>query len=141
MTFTLDLRLEVEEDADYDVAAYMDAGQTGKFSLNGRAEKAQLWFRDLTEEIPQVRTEYRFQITDAQGAAIAEKSFQREDLTLDKDGRYKLSFKDDFDLAPDALAALRAGRVLIVNYEAVRHGRKFNPNPYVIKKRVSLSIP
>jgi hypothetical protein len=139
--FGLNAQMEVEEDANYEAGPFMDPTQAGKFSLNGRGEKLQLWFRDLTETLPQVQTQYQITISDSKGNMLAQKSFNRADLTASEGGRYKLGLKEHFGASAEVLAKFKSGYGLIVNMDIVRQGRKLNPNPFVLKKKVTLAVP
>jgi hypothetical protein len=134
----VDMRL-VGSTPAFDPAPYMDPNQTGKFVVDGFGAQTEIWFRDLTADIPQVSTQYEFLITDSAGRTLANRTFDRRNVRV-SDGRLKLRLVEDFGVGGDVISQLRPGLEIVINYKAIRYGNSLNPNPFVINKRVTLTI-
>lgn len=144
VTFTSEQSLTVEQEAPYNAAPYMDKNLVGKFSLSGQGANLVINFRDLTEAIPQVRTEYAYKVllqTKTGPKLLAEKVFQRTDLKVAPDGKIPLSAAADFGISEADLVTLSSGKVITVEGEVRRFGSRFKGESFVIPKKVNLTIP
>lgn len=138
--FTAERALMVTPDLAYDPAPYMDKSQVGKFSLGGRGPDLVLYFRDLTQDIPQVSTQYQYRLSLG-GKVLSEKVFSRGDLNVQSDGRIPLPAADAFGLSEGDLKLLSKGKILTVDGRVIRHGMRFPGGSYTIPKKVNLTIP
>lgn len=141
--FSMQKGLTVVPEKTYDPAPYMDASQVGKFSTEGSRSGLIVYMRDLTQSIPQVKTEYALRISvveNGQPRMLAEKVFARETLKLTSDGRIVLSAAREFGIAEDMMRVLTSGKTIIVEGQVIRRGILFPGEMFSIPKRVSLGI-
>ena len=139
VAFTMDRRITVVPDTVYDIRPYMDKALVGKFSLEGRNAGLVIYFRDLTKDIPQVKSEYQYKLSIG-GRVLAEKTFQRSDLTPDADGKLPLSAARDFSLGEADLRQLSSGKTISLEGNVIRRGSRFPNGEAVIPKAVNLEI-
>lgn len=142
--FTVDKILKVQAEAKYDITPYTDKNQVGKFSLGGSGKKLIIYFRDLTKDIAQVKTEYTFKVSLVEKAGprvLAEKTFLREHLTMAADGRIPLAAAEAFGIEEADLALLTSGKTLLIEGQVVRNGTRFPNGSFAIPKKVTLAVP
>jgi hypothetical protein len=143
VNFTVDKALKVQAEAKYDATSYMDKNQVGKFSLVGSGKKLVLNMRDLTKDIPQVKTQYTFKISLLEKGVprlLAEKTFLREHITVDGEGRIALSAVESFGITEQDLALLTSGKTILIDGQVLRQGTRFPQGSFAIPKKVTLEI-
>lgn len=141
--FSMQKPLTVVPEKTYDPAPYMDAGQVGKFSTEGSRAGLIVYMRDLTQNIPQVKTEYALRLSvieNGQPRALAQKTFAREMLNMTSDGRLILSAAREFGLGEDVLRLLSSGKTIMIDGQVIRRGILFPGEMFAIPKKVTLGI-
>ncbi len=131
--------VQVAPEPYYDAKPYMDPNQVGKFSLGGNRAGLIIYFRDLTKNIPEVRTEYHYRVS-LNGRVLAENVFHRADLVVGADGRIPLSAVEAFGVSPADLNLLKPGTVIMIDGQVIRYGTRFPNGRYAIPKKVTLQI-
>ncbi len=138
--FVSEKALTVLPEDNYNPKPYMDPSQVGKFSITGNKAATVIFFRDLTQDIPQVKSEYYYKIT-ANNRLLAEKTFMRENLKANAEGKLPLPLALAFGVPEVDLETLKSGTQITIEGQVLRYGSKFPKDPYSIPKRVTLTVP
>lgn len=139
LSFVAERALAVAAEEKYDPTAYKDKTKVGKFSLGGSRQDLVVYFRDLTEDIPQVQSQYQFQISLG-SRVLAEKIFDRSELQVDSSGRYALPVATGFGVSEADLALLKSGVSIVIQGNVIRNGTRFAKGQFIIPKKVILKI-
>ena len=106
------------------ISALKDKSLVSSVSFTGNKEKTVLRFRDQTQAYKTVKTTYAIKVFLADKKApkepIGQATLERQAVTVDKDGRTLVSFKDVLAVSDQVLATLREGTALKVEITTTR---------------------
>ncbi|MGE3260153.1 MAG: hypothetical protein AB7K68_00080 [Bacteriovoracia bacterium] len=142
--FELQASLTVKKEASYDPSPYTKSSRIHHFRIAGKNDAIVVSFRDNTKVIDEVSTEYRLGIFVQEGKTgrlLVEKTFNRAQVKVEKDGDILFSLANDFGLAAEELANLNPGKVIALSGEVLRYGSRFKEGKAVVAAKAKLTVP
>lgn len=136
--------LTVKQEAKYDPSPYTKASQIHHYRIEGVNEKIIVTFRDDSKVIDEVSTEYRLGIFVQEGRSgrlLAEKTFKREQMKVEKNGDMRLSLASDFGIAVEELAKLKYKTVIALSGNVIRYGSRFKNGTATVAMKGKLTVP